>query len=81
MTDVGLDLLETDRRLLRLISDGAVRRHTPGTDEDRLVTVVVHGTWSHGRVELLRSHGYLGEGDRLTGRGRGALRTNGAPAA
>ena len=43
MADIEPDLHEADRRLFRLISDGATCRHVPGTGTDRLVTVVVHG--------------------------------------
>ena len=59
MADIEPDLHEADRRLFRLISDGATCQHVPGTGTDRLVTVVVHGDWDHGRVQQLRVHGHL----------------------
>jgi hypothetical protein len=79
MADIEPDLHEADRRLFRLISDGATCQHVPGTGTDRLVTVVVHGDWDHGRVQQLRVHGYLDEGGGLTGKARRALRPDGTP--
>lgn len=79
MADIEPDLTDADRRLFRLISDGATRRPVPGTDADRLVTVVVHGDWDRGRVRQLRAHGYLDEDGRLTGKARKALRPDGTP--
>ena len=63
MADIEPDLHEADRRLFRLISDGATCRHVPGTGTDRLVTVVVHGDWDHGRVQQLRGHRQVDAGE------------------